>query len=168
MSQMAEVMIVGLFQDKKNDFINRARQRIFEAQDAEDVVMTAFVKAIHYKDSFKVGEDVESWFYTILNNCIRDYRTQFLADKAGTSHENCEEFIEEEFATNDPDVDWSTYELVLKEIETRTGDTNAILTLYFQENYTPADIAKVVGSKSTVVRSIIHRFKSEMREKYAN
>lgn len=156
------------YKDNKPDLLNRARQRAFDPQDAEDILGDALLKALSYIDSFNPKKDIGAWFYTILNNTIRDYRTDFLKNKAGSSHESAVEFteVEEELCNEDNSFELYTLDKIRGEIDKKSGNTNIILRMYFYEEYSPKDIAELVDTTSHSVRETIHRFKKEMREKY--
>jgi len=165
-----EVIIVGHYTKNKGTLMNKIKRRVFDHQDAEDVLMDAFVKAISYQHAYDPKQEVGKWFNTILNNAIRDYRTKFLKEKSGANHNANYEFDEtlEEMAVIDHnlEIDWATLEAIKQEIADRIGTTNTALRMYFLDGYEPKDIAGLTDTTSAVVRSIIHRFKQEMRKKY--
>jgi len=165
-----ELLITGHFVNNKKSLINKINRRVFDIQDAEDVLMDAFIKAISYQDSFDSKQEMGKWFNTILNNSIRDYRTKFLKEKSGANHNDMVEFDEtvEGMAVEDKnlEIDWATVDAVHAEIAERSGNTNTVLRMYFNDSYSPKDIAALTNTTSHVVRNMIHRFKQEMRKKY--
>jgi RNA polymerase sigma factor (sigma-70 family) len=72
-------------------------RRVFDAQDIDDVLQEAFTKALEYLDSFKGDRPFPNWFGVILQNTVKDYRTEFLNNKAGLSHNDAEELDEDNF-----------------------------------------------------------------------
>lgn len=56
----------------RTEFLKFVRSRISDPELAEDVLQTAFVRAIASSDSLRDGDRVVPWFYRILRNGIVD------------------------------------------------------------------------------------------------
>lgn len=163
-----EQKITHFFETKKSALLTKINRRVFDVQESEDVLMDAVAKALAYRSSYDENKPFSTWFNTILNNCIKDHRRDFLRNKAGPSHNDSLEFEEQDFLAEGVgvDIDWVAVDLIEKEINSKSGDTHDILRLYFLFDYAPQDIKYLVNTNTKSIRSIIHRFKQEMREKY--
>lgn len=161
-------VLTNYYNQHRLSLLNKINRRVFDIQDSEDVLMDALTKALQYIGSYDPSKKMSTWFNTILNNCIKDYRKKFLKDKKGINHSDYREFDETEYPKIDSDLecDWLQVRLIKMELECKTGDTKEILQLYFMKNMTPSEIAKLVESDNHSIRTIIHRFKQEMRSKY--
>lgn len=64
-------------------FLRFLRSRVEDAATAEDILQTAFMRAIEHEAGLREGESVVAWFYRILRNAVIDhYRRTATRSKA--------------------------------------------------------------------------------------
>jgi RNA polymerase sigma factor (sigma-70 family) len=168
MSGVDKFILTEYIEAHKGQLKSRIARRIFDQQDVDDVLGDACVKAFTYIDNYDAARPIANWFSSILSNCIKDHRTKFLKEKASAGHNKAESFEEENFPTEDVNVqmDWNLLDKVKADITAKAGETRQVLELYFNRNYTPTEIAHFVSMNKHTIRNVVHRFKQEMRAKY--
>jgi RNA polymerase sigma factor (sigma-70 family) len=68
---------------QRKQFLAFVRRRVPDAGLAEDILQTAYLRAIEHRDDFKPSESAVAWFYRLLRNAVIDsYRRQSSKDKA--------------------------------------------------------------------------------------
>lgn len=148
---------------EREDLVRRMTNPAGDVNAAEDVVQEAFVRALLYWGSFNPEEkELGAWFSTILKNSLRDYKRQeWLFGMA-------EEFDEEHYEPIEMDV--SEGELVKqigRVVNTKDGDLQEVLKLYYLKQYLPMDIAKITGIKLQTIKKTIWRFNKTIKEQHA-
>jgi|SRR6201986_4107382 len=66
------VEIQNFYSENYDQLVKRMGSRCGNPSDAEDIVQTAFERAIKYRNS--CNGYMEGWFSTILSNVLRDYQ----------------------------------------------------------------------------------------------
>jgi len=142
--------------------VNTVRGRAGSYHNGEDVVQEAFTRALKYYKSYNPAmTPFDAWFSRILENSLRnhakDRRAQGMVHDART----------DQLITTTPD---SFLRMFLKEI---TDDIallsegkQEVMNLSFFMGYTPMDISKIVNLNVGAVRTMLHRFREELRYKY--
>lgn len=131
-------------------------------ENAEDVVQTAYMRAVQYSDSFDASLPFESWFNRILNNSLKTF-------KAMEKGSFCE-FNEEDF-DGVPDFHFNRrlWQEITDEIRNLSNEEHKeILSLYYFQGYPPRSIVKVVDAKYSNVVKIVNRFKEFVKSKYGD
>jgi RNA polymerase sigma factor (sigma-70 family) len=68
---------------QRKQFLAFVRRRVSDAGLAEDIVQTAYLRALEHRDDFKPSESAVAWFYRLLRNAVIDsYRRRASKDKA--------------------------------------------------------------------------------------
>lgn len=130
--------------------------------NAEDVVQEAYTRAIQYHTAYDPEQSFDKWFGGILLNCMREFKK----DERDKGVVNIDEIEEHPAVFQDP-----FFASIKNEVEARIRAKPAplsyILRLHFIEQYSPADIEKLVDKTANAIRQDIHRFRNELREAYA-
>jgi RNA polymerase sigma factor (sigma-70 family) len=127
---------------------------------AEDIVQTAYERAIRYCLRGGVVEKFDQWFTTVLNNAMREYQN----NEKGYSHRD-----EDEEETSDAPCSHYPARVmaeILSMIEERSEDHQEILTLYFHQEYTATDISQITEHSYAKVHQTIQRFRNELKVIY--
>lgn len=128
---------------------------------AEDVVQTAYERAIRYRRTFN-KDDFGKWFNTVLNNALRDYQ----AEERGYTPIDLEN---DEAATLDcPHFPEHIMREIHELIETKSLDQIEVLNLFFKQGYSPVDIASITEHSYAKSRQIVQRFRNELKELYSD
>lgn len=141
--------IVDMFSDM---MFRIAYQNLFHVSDAEDAVQDVFVKLLRKRDHcFRDYEHLKSWLIRVTINQCLDYkkslfrRNTVAIDNLEISYEQKEQEIMEEL-----------YQL--------PEDTRNILYLYYYEEYTIKEIAKILGKKQNTVNSKLTRGRKQLKK----
>lgn len=62
-------------------FLGFLEKRTGSREDAEEILQSAFVKAIEKGDTIRDGESVVAWFYRLLRNALADHWRRRAADR---------------------------------------------------------------------------------------
>lgn len=151
--------LTELYTKEWDRFVKRISYRVGGMANAEDVVQTAFLRAMEYAKSYEDGKDVDKWFNTILNNATRDFKRQerlggMTTEEAGPEMETG--LVQEELLLQ---VD-REIQNVKKEAE------RYVLRGYLIYGWKPREIAFYSELKPNHIRVIVHRFKQHLKEKF--
>jgi RNA polymerase sigma factor (sigma-70 family) len=147
------------YRDNFQKLVKKWGFRTGSVQGGEDVVQTAYERAIRYRgscDPARFGQ----WFNMLLINAFRDYRA---LENGYSSLEDLEH--EEEIA------ECSSFpEHILREIyeliDTKSVDQIQVLTMHFKYGYSALDISKQTDFSYAKCHQIIQRFRNEIKELY--
>lgn len=154
--------IKELYAEKYDDLVRIYKSRAGE-NDVEDMVQEGFYRAILYKDSFNSKYvSLSNWMTSIFNNCLRDLLREKIDGEA--MHEVDHEPTIEDRCPSDIELE----KKILKDIESKRGDTRQILWLYFKMGCKPEDIQRVIGGSYTNIREAVRSFRELCREKYGH
>jgi RNA polymerase sigma-70 factor (ECF subfamily) len=157
-------LINKFYMSERRRLVKIVANRAGSKENAEDVVQTAFERALRYRRSFDPTQKVfEAWFVTILNNALRDFK----ADERllGMGVEYKEELDERIELT---DIEGDLAEAILAEIEKKPFPVRQALFLYFVKQYAPREVVQILDMTNGYVRVAVHEFKKELREKYGD
>ncbi|HWR13995.1 MAG TPA: sigma-70 family RNA polymerase sigma factor [Terriglobales bacterium] len=59
--------------ENRKAFVSFVRKHVTSAEDAEDIVQSAFVRSVEQGDTIRDTESVVAWFYRVLRNAIIDH-----------------------------------------------------------------------------------------------
>lgn len=128
---------------------------------AEDVVQSAYTRALEYYNSFEEKNgSFSNWFSGILKNCIRDQA------KDNTLHGMNGEAPETGIEIETSILDRIDINKIKEEIATYPEHIRNILEMNFMKGMSSTDIAKVVPNKIRQVRSHIEGFRRLIKEKF--
>ena len=157
--------LAKLYDSDFNRMVKRVSYRVGGKINGEDVVQEAFCRAIKYVDTFEPGlseskdsgDELRSWFNTLLNNAARDFKRQ--EDLEGMGEEGSETL----------DSSYLSEEIVAKiteDVSKMSGPAQKVIEGYFLLGRKPREIAKYSPLSPSNIRVTIHRFKKEMNRKY--
>jgi RNA polymerase sigma-70 factor (ECF subfamily) len=146
------------------------------AQDAEDFVQEAALRAYRFRDSFARGTSFKAWFYRILVNLIysrartrRDERSyEDLADARDLYLYT--RTAEAGIANRDADplggtIARMTADEVAAALAALPDDYRTVCTLYFMDDLAYQEIADIVGVPVGTVRSRLHRGRKMLQKR---
>lgn len=149
------------YRENKDRLIKRISFRIGgNFHGAEDIVQTAYERAIRYRDSFN-GDLFDKWFSTILNNSLREYQNE---EKGYVQAGEDDEEIAESVSC--PHYPTHIMREVFELIDTKSEIQIEVLTLYFRHEYSAIDISRITNIPYKTAHQIIQRFRNELKELY--
>ena len=122
--------------------------------DAEDVVQEVFLRCLKHNPVFQSAEHQKAWLIKVTVNCSKT-----LLGSAFRRHSVPEDALGE-LASEDETPDSTVYDAVLKLPEKyRTA-----IHLYYYEEYSVREIATVMRTTESTVKSWLHRARGMLKE----
>lgn len=147
------------YKENRQKLVKVMTWRAGTVEGAEDIVQTAYERAIRYRRSYD-GDNFNKWFSTILNNCLREYKNE---EKGYSTLET----IEEESETIDcPHYDYQIMREIYELIDTKSEIQQEVLNLFFKQGYASIDIARITDYSYANCHQIIQRFRNELKMLY--
>lgn len=135
-------------------------------EEAEEVAQDVFIKAYKYLADFRGDAKFSTWLYTIVNNtCI-----SFLRKKKLVIHSLDDERV---FANADnQDLGFradgveqkSRHRMVTEAINRMKPDDAAIITLFYKNEQSLDEIAKILGVEVNAAKVRLHRARARLKE----
>lgn len=149
------------FAKEYGSLVKKANFRVRNFDDAEDIVMDAFRRAVEYWKSFDpTKRELGAWFSTILNNSVRTFqREKFM--KHIEAHPDSEIPIEETHEEEDMYANIQEDIVAIDNPERRN-----VVHLFFNMGYSYQDIELISDVSVRNARYFVEEFKREMKEKY--
>lgn len=121
--------------------------------DAEDAVQTVFMKYITLKPVFKNPVHEKAWFIVAVRNHCRDMlRSWWLSGRTESDSEKTEEFFRDR-------EDGYITEAVLR----LPKKYRELIHLYYYEEYSNSEIARMLGINESTVRSRMMRARDRLK-----
>lgn len=144
----------------RNNLVKVARGRHGLGDNAEDVVQTAFERALRYHTQLNADLPIGPWFYTIMLNCISDhYRSE-----RGIVWEELDEHSHE--ATWGGLEVYDLFQTITTRIQKEPPDHQPILELHFLKGYPAIEIYQFNNVSYPNTRKIIQRFRDKLRKEF--
>ncbi|MDR0574568.1 MAG: RNA polymerase sigma factor [Tannerella sp.] len=154
----------GYFVDTYQDMAMTIAYRVCgNMQDAEDIVQDSFVKAFHNLHTFKSDSKFSTWFYRIVyNTAVTEIRS---------SSYNVQYTDYEQMDTSEMYSDFDTMgqieeeerkAMLHKALEMLPHDEGLILSLFYLEDNSIKDIAKITGLTESNIKVKLHRARKRM------
>lgn len=154
-------IVESFYRANKDRYVKQYTNRAGTKEAAEDVVQEAFYRAIKFFHAYDPTLPFEGWFNRIVSNALKHYKNM------ERGHSNHDEFDEEDFEGTDCRMlNQRLWEQIRDEIAQYDGEHYEILSLYFEYQYQPRDICKIVDMKYKTVETFLQRFKKMIKEKY--
>ena len=135
-------------------------QKIKDVAVCEDLTQNVFLKVIKYKHSYKGGKFV-SWIFKIARNLFYDHyqeqkKTQPLEDIDDVSNELNEEAVEKQEEVNH----------LMKVLNNLSDKDKELIVMNRIDGIKYEQIAEIIGSNTTAVKTKIHRIVKKLRTNY--
>ncbi len=128
--------------------------RTRSSADAEDVVQEVFLRCLKNKPSFESAEHQKAWLIKVTVNCSKS-----LLGNAFRRHSVPEDAAGELFS-EDETPDSTVYDAVMK----LPDKYRTAIHLYYYEDYSVKDIASVMRTTESTVKSWLHRARAMLKE----
>lgn len=140
-----------LFEKHKDMVYRLALSYTGNPQDAQDISQEVFLRLIRWIDRIKVGSE-RSWLAKVTVNCCKNLHS---------SYERCHtrELLETD-AVLQPEESGLT-----EAIMALPKDYRIAVYLFYYEEYSTKEIAKLLGVRQTTVTTRLHRARQQLREK---
>lgn len=153
-------LIIEHYVLNRQKLVKRMTFRVGSSAAAEDIIQTAYERALRYHSKGGVVEKFDQWFGIVLRNALCEYQNNEKGYSQG--NEEDDEHVEGSEA-HFPDRIRAE---ILWMIEDRSKDHQEILTMYFQQEYSAKDISQITEYSYAKVHQTIQRFRNELKEIY--
>lgn len=156
----------GLVNRYQNYVFTLTLRLVKNREEAEEVAQDVFIKAYKYLADFRGDSKFSTWLYTIVNNtCISFLRKKKL---------NIQSLDDERvFATADnQDAGFradgvelkSRHAMVVEAISQLKPDDSAIITLFYKNEQSLEEIARILGLEVNTAKVRLHRARTRLKE----
>lgn len=140
--------------------VKRMSFRAGTPQAAEDIVQTAYERALRYHQSCDRSR-FDQWFSMLMNNALRDMKNE---EKGYSNIEITEEEAESLSCPHYPErIMAEIYEL----LDTKSEIQIEVLSLHLKQGYRAIDIARLTDHSYSKCHHIIERFRNELKDLYS-
>lgn len=124
--------------------------------DAADIISEAILKAYSKLDTLKNKDAFKSWLLKIVHNTAaafirKNSRVIYLDDVKSICEESCEEDTNSKLTLN-------------KAVASLPSSYRKVITLYYYEDLSTFEIAKITNQKETAVRQQLTRARKQLKE----
>ncbi len=134
--------------------INIVRKRVFNTNNADDIVQEAFVRVVKNRDKFDRTQPFAGWFYRIISNLCIDYLRKELREKEKIS------IFTDVLSTkvNSSNVDLEKLLLSVKE------NDREILIDHYIRGFTFKELSEKLGKSAESIKKRAQRAIKKIRE----
>ena len=148
--------LVGLFERRLIYYLRRLSN---DEQEAWDILQQVWLKVIRNIRSIKDPRKFKSWLYTVAHRTASDRIRALATEKTRRKESDPDEIA-------DGNSDWEHFEkadLVHYGLGKLPLDQREILTFYFLEEFSIAEIAGILNLPDGTVKSRLHRARNALR-----
>src|SRR5689334_12812642 len=128
--------VVRTLVDNHDRFLKFLEPRLGTREAAEDVLQSAFVKAVERGDEIRDQESAVAWFYRLLRNAVVDHHRRRAIDARAMTSKT------QEPPAADPELEDAVCQCVKDIIPTLKGEYARILQKVEMEGAAIADVAR--------------------------
>lgn len=135
-----------------DNILRLAYSYLHNISDAEDVLQDTLIQFISKAPEFKSELHKKAW---LLRVAINISKNKIIHNKIRETDELQESLVSEE--KEDLTFVWET----VKELPSKYRE---VIHLFYEENYTTSEIAKILSKNEATVRSLLHRARAKLKE----
>ena len=148
--------------------VSTAWRLLGNEEDARDAAQEAFLRVYRYLKNFKQGEDFGAWLHRIVVNVCRDMARKRNRSQSFASFEAEREAGEILSLRSEDDVEAAAIEsqekaIIARALETLSLKERQALVLRDLEGLTTDEVARILGSSQTTVRSQISSARAKIK-----
>lgn len=149
-----------------NDNIRRLRNSLYRncGDATEDIIHNAYERVLRYQSAFKPDKDFNTWFTTILRNCIIDHKREEKGRVEPQLPQELDEF--DHIGGTCSGVVDKIWKEVNQLISQESEEHQEVLELYFILGYSYHDISKLTRYSYFNAYRVINTFKKKLVGKY--
>ncbi len=141
--------------------------RIGNREDAEDIVQQTFLKLVEHYDCLESPEHVKAWLLRVCcNQCNNHFKLPWNRKRVEmdnftdyiASHNLCEDTCEQET------IHKFQQQELLRKVYQLPEKYRIVFHLCYMEEYTPPEIAKILGLSTNTVNVRLHRAKNKLAQ----
>jgi RNA polymerase sigma-70 factor (ECF subfamily) len=149
--------------------ISTAWRMLGNREDARDAAQEVFLRVYKYLGGFRVDQDFAAWLYRIIINVCRDQMRKRGRPDQFTSFETEQELGNFDAQASSEDVEAAAIRsqqqaMIAKALATLSKNERAAIVLRDLEGLTTEEVARVLGSSQTTVRSQISSARAKIKK----
>ena len=155
--------ITALVERHKGMVFNLAFRILGNYHDAEEAAQDTFLKAFRALQRFRSDSKFSTWLFRICyNTCLTVKRKKFLETQ---ELNGCVDYYQQvEFQPHEAEQN-ENIELVNRAMCSLQAEEAAIITLFYVDDLSTAEIAEITGISEVNVRVKLHRSRKHIKEK---
>jgi RNA polymerase sigma-70 factor (ECF subfamily) len=138
-----------------NAVLRLAFSYVHNKEDAEEIVQDSVLQLLRARPVFENGKHELSYLMTITSNISKN------RIKYNARHQTVE--LNEEIATKDTTEKDDDHSFILEACEKLPVKYKEVIHLFYCEDYSTAEISKILGMKETTVRSNLSRGRDKLK-----
>ncbi|HYM00920.1 MAG TPA: RNA polymerase sigma factor [Blastocatellia bacterium] len=134
--------------------------------DARDAAQDAFFRLYKYLKSYRASEDFDGWLYRIVINVCRDIRRKRKASTVSYESERDAGALESLVSEDDIEakaIESQQRQIVAQALDSLSKKEREALVLRDLEGLSTSEVARILGSSETTVRSQISTARSKIK-----
>lgn len=155
--------LITLFQRK---VVSTAWRVLGNQEDALDAAQEVFIKLHRYLHTFRTDQDFQAWLYRLIINACHDTRKrrprhislEEERERGGLDHLRSEDDVEAMAMVSEDEG------IIARALETLSEKEKAALVLRDLEGLSTEEVAKILGSSATTVRSQICSARAKIKQ----
>lgn len=149
--------------------ISTAWKMLGNREDARDAAQEVFLRVYKYLGAFRVDQDFAAWLYRIVINVCRDHMRRRGRPDQFTSIEAEHELGNLDAHANSEDIEGAAiraqqHAMIIRALDTLSKKERAAIVLRDMEGLTTEEVARVLGSTQTTVRSHISSARAKIKK----
>lgn len=157
--EMTSGVVATLVQNHRR-FLEFLRPRVRSSEDAEEILQSAFVKAVEKHESLRSEESAVAWFYRLLRNALADYYRR--NDVARRAVESVAESLDEGYAP-DPELERTVCACVVDLVGTLKPEYGDLLRRVDLEGASVPEAAAALQISSNNAGVRLHRARTALK-----
>ena len=138
-------------------------------EDARDASQEVFLRVYKYLGGFRADQDFAAWLYRIIINVCRDHMRRRGRPDQFTSFEVEHELGNLDAHASNEDVEGAAirsqqHAMIIRALDTLSKKERAAIVLRDMEGLTTEEVARVLGSTQTTVRSHISSARAKIKK----
>ncbi len=154
--------VAELWQEIADKAIHLAYYYTMDWDEAQDMVQTAFLKALKKMDSFQQGKNFSAWYFKILVNTCRDWKR--------SAYRRLRQFVKDirwlEPKGKDAAPMWEENQMIRDLIKQLTDRQRLVFVLRYLEDFSVSEIAELLDISPDTVRVLSMQARRRLREIY--
>jgi RNA polymerase sigma-70 factor (ECF subfamily) len=157
-----EAAIEQLYQDYHKSILRYLTRLVSNRETAEDLCQETFIKALRHWRTLETKATVQSWLYRIATNTAYDYLRRCRRVNVTTLTDASSLFSD----AYEPGRELERAEPIEAALNRLPAHYRIPLVLYAYAGYELKDIALALGSKTTTIKTRVHRARTQFRQVY--
>lgn len=149
--------------------ISTAWKLLGNREDARDAAQEVFLRVYKYLGGFRADQDFAAWLYRIIINVCRDHMRRRGRPDQFTSFEIEHELGNLDAHASNEDIEGAAirsqqHAMIVQALDTLSKKERAAIVLRDMEGLTTEEVARVLGSTQTTVRSHISSARAKIKK----